>query len=169
MNIIVAADKNWAIGNKEGLLISIPNDQKHFRQETMGKVVVFGRKTLATFPQGMPLMGRTNILLSTDPDFTIKGASVVHSIKELLETLKNYRSEDIYIIGGESIFRQLLPYCDTAHVTKIDHVYESDTYFPNLDELENWKITADSEEQTYFDIEYVFLKYQRTDEPKVAL
>lgn len=169
MNLIVAVDSNWAIGNKNELLVSIPNDHKHFRQETTGKVVVLGRKTLATFPQGLPLKGRTNIILSTDPSYTVKDATVVHSIKELLETLKHYKSEDIYIIGGESIYRQMLPYCDTAHVTKINHVYDADTYFPDLDQMENWKITADSEEQTYFDIEYVFLKYQRIDQPKVTL
>ena len=169
MNLIVAVDNNWAIGNKNELLVSIPNDHKHFRQETTGKVVVLGRKTLATFPQGLPLKGRTNIILSTDPNYTVKDATVVHSIKELLEALKHYKSEDIYIIGGESIYRQMLPYCDTAHITKINHVYDADTYFPNLDEMENWKITADSEEQTYFDIEYVFLKYQRIDQPKVTL
>lgn len=169
MNLIVAVDRNWAIGNKNELLVSIPNDHKHFRQETTGKVVVLGRKTLATFPQGLPLKGRTNIILSTDPSYTVKDATVVHSIKELLETLKHYKSDDIYIIGGESIYRQMLPYCDTAHITKINHVYDADTYFPNLDGMENWKITADSEEQTYFDIEYVFLKYQRIDQPKVTL
>lgn len=169
MNLIVAVDNNWAIGNKGDLLVSIPNDHKHFRQETLGKVVVLGRKTLATFPQGLPLKGRTNIILSTDPSYTVKDATVVHSIKELLDTLKNYRSEDIYIIGGDSVYKQMLPYCDTAHITKINHVYEADSYFPNLDEMANWKITADSEEQTYFDIEYVFLKYQRIDQPKVSL
>ena len=82
-------------------------------------------------------------------------------MEELLEELKQYDSEQIYIIGGESIYRQLLPYCDTAHVTKIDHAYEADTYFPNLDEDEEWEMTADSEEQTYFDIPYTFVKYER--------
>ena len=81
MNIIVAVDNNWAIGNKGELLISIPNDQKQFREETMGKVVVLGRKTLATFPQGMPLQGRTNIILSKDKNYKVKGALVVHSIE----------------------------------------------------------------------------------------
>ena len=161
MNIIVAVDNNWAIGNKNELLVSIPNDHKHFRQETTGKVVVLGRKTLATFPGGLPLQGRINIILSTDPDFKVKGATVVHSMKELMETLKNYKSEDIFIVGGESIYKQMLPYCDTVHITKINHAYDADAYFPNLDELQEWKITADSEEQTYFDLEYVFLKYQK--------
>lgn len=161
MNLIVAVDNNWAIGNKNQLLISIPNDQKHFREETTGKVVVLGRKTLATFPQGLPLKNRTNIILSKDKNFKVKDAIVVHSLEELLEQLKQYDSEDVYIIGGESIYRQMLPYCDVAHVTKIDYSYEADTYFPNLDKDEEWVITADSDEQTYFDIAYEFLRYER--------
>ncbi|MBO4981589.1 MAG: dihydrofolate reductase [Lachnospiraceae bacterium] len=161
MNIIVAVDNNWAIGYKNELLIRIPNDHKHFREETIGKVVVLGRKTLETFPQGQPLKKRTNIILSRDPDYQVKDATVVHSVEELLAELKKYNDEDVYIIGGDSVYKQLLPYCNVAHVTKIDHEYQADSYFPNLDEDEEWEITADSEEQTYFDIAYQFLKYER--------
>lgn len=161
MNLIVGVDSNWAIGNKNQLLVSIPNDMKHFREETTGKVVVLGRKTLATFPQGMPLKNRTNIILTSDKNFQVKDAVVVHSIEELLEELKKYNEEDIYIIGGESVYRQMLPYCKVAHVTKNDQSYEADTFFPNLDEDEEWQLVADSEEQTYFDIAYQFLKYER--------
>lgn len=161
MNLIVAVDNNWAIGNKNQLLVRIPNDHKHFREETTGKVVVLGRKTLETFPQGLPLKNRTNIILSKDRNYQVKDAIVVHSIEELLEELKKYADEDIYIIGGDSVYKQMLPYCNVAHVTKIDHEYEADAYFPNLDKDEEWKIVADSEEQTYFDIAYQFLKYVR--------
>ncbi len=133
MNVIVAVDNNWAIGNKNQLLVRIPNDHKHFREETTGKVVVLGRKTLETFPQGQPLKNRTNIILSKDKEYRVKDAIVVHSIEELLEELKKYNDEDIYIIGGDSVYKQLLPYCNVAHVTKIDHEYEADAYFPNLD------------------------------------
>lgn len=161
MNLIVAADTNWAIGNKDKLLISIPNDQKHFREETTGKVVVLGRKTLQTFPQGLPLQNRINIILSRNHNYTVKGATVVHSLEELLEELKQYNTEDVYVIGGESVYRLLLPYCDRAHVTKIDHVYQADTYFPNLDLDSDWEITADSDELTYFDIPYQFIQYER--------
>lgn len=167
MNIIAAVDNHWAIGNKNELLIRIPNDHKHFREETTGKVVVLGRKTLETFPQGMPLKNRTNIILSANPKYQVKDAIVVHSIEELQEELQKYRDEDIYIIGGESIYRQMLPYCNVAHITKIDHVYEADAYFPDLDKDEEWKITADSEEQTYFDIAYQFLKYERKNSCKL--
>ncbi len=161
MNLIVAVDENWAIGYKNELLVRIPNDHKMFRQMTTGKVVVLGRKTLETFPQGMPLPNRTNIILSKSEDYKVKDAIVVHSVEELLEELKKYNSEDVYIIGGESIYRQMLPYCDTAHVTKIDHAYEADTYFPNLDEDADWTITADSDEQIYFDLTYHFIKYEK--------
>lgn len=161
MNMIVTVDNNWAIGNKGSLLVRIPNDSKALRQETSGKVVVLGRKTLETFPQGKPLAGSTNIILSTNPDYQVKGANVVHDIEELLEELKKYNDEDIYIIGGESIYRMMLPYCDVVHVTKIDHNYEADAYFPNLDMLKEWEITAEGEEQTYFDIAYEFVKYER--------
>ncbi len=161
MNLIVAVDRNWAIGCKNNLLVRIPADHKNFRRETTGKVVVLGRKTLETFPQGMPLPNRTNIILSTNPSYQVKGADVVHSKEELLEKLKEYPSEDVYIIGGESVYRMMLPYCDVAHVTKIDHAYEADAYFPNLDEADEWEITADSDEQTYFDLAYQFVKYER--------
>ena len=158
MNLIVAVDENWAIGNKNELLISIPADHKFFRQETTGKVVVLGRKTLETFPQGLPLKNRTNVIMSTNKAYQVKDAVVVHDVEELLEELKKYDTEDIYIVGGESVYRQMLPYCDVAHVTKIDHAYAADAYLPNLDQMPEWQITADSEEQTYFDITYHFLK-----------
>ncbi len=161
MNIIVAVDKNWAIGNKGQLLVSIPKDHKNFREETTGKVVVLGRKTMDTFPGKQPLKNRTNIILSRDPSYEVKDALVVHSVEELLEELKKYPSEDVYIIGGTSIYEQLLPYCDTAHVTRIDHAYEADAFFPDLDADPAWKITAESEEETYFDLEYRFVKYER--------
>lgn len=161
MNLIVNADKNWGIGKNNELLVHIPNDMKMFRQTTIGKVVVMGRKTLESFPNGMPLPKRTNIVLTRDEKYNVKGAVIVHSKEELLEELKNYPEEDIFIIGGESIYRMMLPYCDTAHVTRTDYAYDADTYFPNLDEMSEWHITEESEEETYFDIEYQFVKYEK--------
>lgn len=161
MNAIVAVDRNWAIGNKGKLLVSIPADHKMFRQETQGKVVVYGRKTLETFPLAQPLAQRENIILSRNPSFTVKGAQCAHSVEELLELLKAYPQDQIYIIGGDSVYRQMLPYCDTVHVTKVDYAYEADAYFPNLDEDPDWEVTAESDEQTCFDIPYTFMKYER--------
>ena len=161
MNIIVAVDKNWAIGKDNKLLVSIPADMKMFRQETTGKVVVMGRKTLESFPNGLPLKNRTNIVLTGNKDYNVKDAIIVHTVEELLEEIKKYPSEEVYCIGGDSIYRQMLPYCDVAHVTKIDFAYEADAHFPNLDEDSDWEVTAESEEQTYFDLEYTFMKYER--------
>lgn len=161
MNLIVNADKNWGIGKNNELLVHIPNDMKMFRQTTIGKVVVMGRKTLESFPNGKPLPKRTNIVLTRDEKYNVKGAVIVHSKEELLEELKKYPEEDIFIIGGESIYRMMLPYCDTAHVTRTDYAYDADTYFPNLDEMPDWHITEESEEETYFDIEYQFVKYEK--------
>lgn len=161
MNIIVAVDKNWAIGKDNKLLVSIPADMKYFRETTTGKVVVMGRKTLESFPNGLPLKNRTNIILTKNKGYQVKDGIVVHTPDTLLEVLKNYKSDDIYVIGGDSVYRLMLPYCEVAHVTKIEHAYEADTFFPDLDAMEEWEVTQDSEEQTYFDLEYTFLKYEK--------
>ncbi|MDD3137385.1 MAG: dihydrofolate reductase [Lachnospiraceae bacterium] len=161
MNLIVAVDKNWGIGLGNKLLVSIPSDMKFFRETTTKKVVVMGRKTLESFPNGQPLKDRTNIIITSDKNYKIKDAVIVHSVEEALIELKKYNTEDVYVIGGESIYRQMLPYCDIAHVTKIDHAYEADAYFPNLDEEKGWILTGESEEQTYFDLEYIFARYEQ--------
>ncbi|MEG0963465.1 MAG: dihydrofolate reductase [Lachnospiraceae bacterium] len=161
MNLIAAVDKNWAIGRNNKLLINIPEDMKFFRKTTTGKVVVMGRKTLESFPNGLPLKNRVNIVLTSDLNYKVKDAIMVHSLEALLEELKKYHSEDIYVIGGESIYRQLVDLCDVAHITKIDYEYLADSYFPNLDEKEEWEVTADSEEQTFFDLEFYFVKYEK--------
>lgn len=161
MNLIAAVDNNWAIGKNNQLLVNIPADMKFFRTTTTGKVVVMGRKTLESFPNGQPLKNRTNIVLTHDRTYSVRDAVVVYSMDELREELKKYDSEDIYVIGGESIYRQLVDECDVAHITKIDFAYDADAYFPNLDEKDEWEITADSEEQTYFNLIYHFLKYEK--------
>ena len=161
MNLIVAVDKNWAIGYQNKLLVRIPNDMKNFRRLTTDNVIVMGRKTLESFPQGQPLANRVNIVMTKTRDYQVKGAVVVHSIEELREELKRYGDKQIYVVGGESIYRQLLPYCSKAVITKIDGIYEADTYFPNLDEDKEWQITKESEEQTYFDICYNYVTYER--------
>ena len=161
MNLIVAVDQNWAIGKNNQLLVRIPADQKFFRETTTGKVVVMGGKTLESFPNGQPLKNRTNIVLTRNKDYAVKGAIVVHSMDELHDELKKYNSEDVFVIGGEKIYEQLLDECDVAHVTKIEFAYDADSYFPNLDENPDWEITGDSEEQTYFDLEYYFYRYEK--------
>lgn len=166
MNIIAAVDNNWAIGYRNSLLVRIPRDQQMFREMTEGKVIVIGRKTLETFPQKQPLKKRVNIVLSGDQGYTVRDAVVVHSIEELMEELKRYDTNDVYVAGGAGVYGQLLPHCDTAYITKIDYTYQADAYFPRLDAMEDWALTGESEEQTYFDLEYYFQKYERKNRRK---
>lgn len=161
MNIIAAVDRNWAIGKDNRLLVRIPADQKFFREMTTGKVVVMGRKTLESFPDAQPLKDRTNIVMTHNRNYKAKGAIIVHSLVELYRALSKYKSEDIFIIGGEKIYRQFLHKCDVAHITWIDFAYDADAYFPNLDEMPEWELTGDSEEQTYFDLEFYFRRYEK--------
>ncbi len=161
MNLIVAVDKNWAIGKDNKLLVSIPDDMKFFRETTTGKVVVMGRKTLESFPGGKPLKNRVNIVLTRDSNYQVKDAVVVHSKDELDKELKKYNPDDIFVIGGESIYKMLLDECSRAFVTYVDYSYDADTYFPNLDEKPEWKLAQESEEQTYYDIEFYFRTYTK--------
>ena len=123
MNLIVAVDNNWAIGNKNELLVRIPNDHKHFREETTGKVVVLGRKTLETFPQGLPLKNRTNIILSRDTKYQVKDAVIVHSIEELLEELKDTHGLSFIFICHNLALVQ--SFCDKVLVLYDGKVVES--------------------------------------------
>lgn len=162
MKLIVAVDKNWAIGKDNKLMWSIPGDMKFFRETTKGNIIIMGRKTLESFPQEQPLKGRVNIVITRNPDYKVKGAVVVHSVEEAIEEAAKHAGET-YVIGGESIYRSMLEYCDVALVTKIDHAFDADTYFPNLDAEKGWEMIKTSEEQTCFNLEYYFTVYERTD------
>ena len=162
MNLIVCVDANWGIGDKNELLVRIPSDQKFFRETTTGKVVVMGRKTLDSFPGQKPLKNRTNIVITSNKSLESKDGEIyVHSIEECLELLKQYNDEDIYIIGGSSVYKEFLPYCSKAYITKVDRAFSADSYFPNLDEDEEWKMVKESDEQTYFDNTFAFTEYER--------
>lgn len=166
MNLIAAVDKNWAIGKENQLLVSIPNDMKYFRELTMNKIVILGRKTMEAFQNGQPLINRVNLVLSNDEKLQIKNALVLHSKEEVLKELdelysQGYSEEDVFVIGGDSVYHQFVDNCDMAYITKIEHVYEADAYCPNLDERADWQLVEQSEEQTYFDLEYAFLKYKK--------
>ena len=161
LNLIVAADRDWSIGKDGRLLVRIPADQQLFMRETMGKTVIMGRKTLESLPGGQPLAKRENIVLSRDETYQVKGAKVLHGVEEVLEYIKDRKPEDVFVIGGESIYRQFLPYCKTAHVTWIDYRYDADTRFPDLDQEPGWHLAEESEEQTYFDLCYYYRRYER--------
>ncbi|MDU5596388.1 MAG: dihydrofolate reductase [Lachnospiraceae bacterium] len=163
MNIIVAVDKKWGIGNKGKLLVSIPRDKKLFREETTGKVIIMGHNTLLSLPGAQPLAGRENIVLSRDKSLSIKGATVLNSVDACMDYLKknNIKDSDVFVIGGESIYNDFLPYCDVAHITYIDYEYEADRHFLNLDISNEWSLVLETEEETYFDIPYTFRLYKR--------
>lgn len=161
MNLIVAADRHWAIGKDGHALVTIPADQQMLMRETAGKVVVMGRKTLEGLPGGQPLGNRVNLILTHDENFKARGARACHSIEEAIEVLSAYDSEDVYIIGGLSIYEQFLPYADTVHVTRVDYTYDADTFFHNLEQDEDWELADEGDEQTYFDLCYTFQKFQR--------
>lgn len=160
MNVIAAVDKNWAIGLKNKLLVRIPADLRYFQKLTTGKTVIMGRKTLESFPGQRPLKDRRNIVI-TRKSRNIEGTEVVHSVEEALEAIKDLATEDIFVIGGQSIYEQMLPYCDTAYITRINFAFEADTYFPNLDMDPAFVKEPDSEEQTYYDLEYAWTRYIR--------
>ncbi len=161
MNIIVNADKNWAIGKNGGLLFRLKQDMKFFKAHTIDNIVVMGRKTLQSLPGGKPLPGRTNIVLSANPDFACDGAIVCNNGGELAELLKD-TTRDIYIIGGESLYRDLLPFCDTAYVTRVDAEADSpDAFMVDLDNAPGWRIASVSDEMEEDGIKFKFITYKK--------
>lgn len=145
MNLVVAVDKEWGIGYKGDLLARVRADLKHFAEITAGKTVVYGSNTLATFPSGKVLKNRINIVLNPDPNYQPEGAIVVHSLDELFEELRKYNTDDVFVIGGASVYNQLLPYCKRAYVTKFDKNFSKDTYIPDLDASPDWELISEGD------------------------
>ena len=160
ISAIAAVDRNWAIGYQNRLLLSIPEDMKFFREKTKGHVVVMGRRTLESFPGGNPLKNRMNIVFTANQDYTKDGAVVVHNPEELQEQLQK-TEEEIFIIGGGSIYQMLLPLCDTAYITKMDRAFPADTYFPDLDADPDWEVVEKSNTAIYDGVSYSFFTYKR--------
>lgn len=162
MKLIAAIDENWNIGKDGDLLVHIPGDMKFFREKTMGKIVVMGRKTLESFPGKKPLKGRTNIVLTTDRSYKPEGSAIlVHSLDELTGALSGYETDDVFVIGGGSIYKQLLPLCDTAYITKVHVSREADTSFPNLDEDPEWMLRYTRKGGVHEGMAYQFCTYLR--------
>ena len=158
MNVIVVVDENWAIGNDGDQLVYIPADLKRFQALTTGHTVLLGRKTLATFPGGKPLKNRENIILSSCEGLEIQGAQVVKTIDDAVSRA----NADTFVIGGASVYRQMLPYCKTAYVTKIHKAYpQADTYFPDLDATDEWEVTEQEGVFSHEDITFSYLTYRR--------
>jgi len=160
MKAIVAVDLNWGIGFKGNLLERIPEDMRYFRQMTLGKVVIMGRETFESLPGGKPLKDRINIVLSRDGYLGNDGITICRSLDELFYKLEKYPKDGIFVIGGQSVYSQLLPYCTEVYVTKIENVYPADKYFINLDEDKTWELINASLPKSYNNIRYMFLRYR---------
>ena len=159
MDIIVAVAKDWGIGKDNDLLFHIPDDMKYFRKMTKGSTVVMGRKTLESFPNGEPLPNRTNVVLTRSRDYEKEGVIVVHNFEEL-EALN--LEEPVFVIGGASVYRNLLSKCRRAYITKIDAVKPADTFFPDLDENPDWELESESETFTFEGVDFKFTTYVKT-------
>ncbi len=160
MNAIVVADRNWAIGRNNGLLFSLPGDMKHFRTLTSGGTVIMGRRTLDSFPGGRPLPKRRNIVITRDPDFCREGCEIVHRPEEALALAGD--GDDVWLIGGGSIYAALLDRCRRACVTRVDTAApEADVFFPDLDALPAWTAEHTGEAITENGLTYRFVDYIR--------
>ena len=157
MKLIVAVDRNWAIGKDGDQLAYISEDLKRFKALTTGHPVILGRKTLATFPGGRPLKGRRNLVLSRDPAFRPEGAEVYADMDALLSAA----TEDSIVIGGGSVYRALLDACDTAYVTKIDKEFPADTWFPDLDQRADWELAGEEGPYASGELTFSYLTYRR--------
>ncbi len=159
MKAIVNVDNNWAIGMGDSLINHIPADMKFFKEKTTGNVVVMGRTTFLTFPGPKALPNRVNIVLTTDKSWSAPDVIVCHSVEELFEQLRRYDTNTVYVIGGSSVYEQLLPYCDTAYVTKVDTAKPADKFFPNLDKVSDWELACEGDVQEHKDVKFRFTTY----------
>ena len=163
MNIIVTLDDNLAIGNEGKMLVNIPSNVKRIRDLINGKVTVIGRKTFENFPSELLSLTRLNIILSKNKDYKINGGNniVVNSIEQLRGELLKFKREDIFVLGGKSIFDELLDECNRVYMTRIDYEYTADTFFTDITKESGWKKVFEDEEAVYFDVTYTFEIYEK--------
>ena len=163
MNIILAADRNWAIGKDNDLLIHLPGDLTYFKKMTTSKTVIMGRKTLESLPGGKPLPNRRNIILTRADDFQVSGAEVLNSIEDVLHLIKSgdLKSDEAFVIGGADIYKQMMPHCDKFYITKIDAELPADRYFVDLDQVDGLEITWSGPIEEYKGTKYQYVLYER--------
>ena len=161
MNMIAAADKNWGIGRKGKLLAHLSGDLKYFKEKTLGRAVVMGRKTLESLPGGKPLPGRANIVLTTNPDYKKEGCIIVRSMEELREKCAEFPADEVMIIGGATLYNRLMEECDSLFITKIYEEFEADAFIKNADKLPDYKVVWQSDMQEEHGIRYQFFEYKR--------
>lgn len=164
--IIASVDRNWGIGKENEMLKPIPEDLMRFAQFTRGNLIVVGRKTLETFPDKEPLIGRINVVLTRNEDFKSEGAVIVHALESLFTAIQDHEGP-VFVAGGGTIYRQLLPYCSKALITKIDAYYEADTFLEDLDKAPDWTITHQGEWQdSKAGVRFKYVDYERKFQAK---
>lgn len=159
MKLLLSADQRWGIGKDNQLLFRADGDLRYFYRMTWHQVVVMGRRTLESLPHAAPLNECTNIILSQNAEYRVSGATVCGSISALFDALQPYRDADIFVVGGEQVCRQLLPYCSTAYITRWHAVADADCFLPNLEKLPDWELVARSPLQTEGTLTYEFCTY----------
>ena len=165
MNFIVAVSKDFAIGYKNRLLFNLPSDLVYFKNQTMGKIVVMGERTYRSLPK-RPLPGRTNIVLSDNPNFEAEGAIVVHTLEELFRKLDNYMPEDVFVCGGASIYNLLMDYCDKAYITFVNATKPADTYINDITKMPNWSLLQEGQTQNENGYSFKFTIYKNNNVKK---
>ena len=161
---ILNCDKEFGIGKRNGLLFSLPLDMKFFRETTLNHFVAMGENTLLSFPNSKPLKNRTNIVLSADPTHNYEGVINIHSFDEFVKTMvEKAKTEDVFVIGGASIYNQTLPYVDYVYLTKVDADGGAEVFFTNLDELPEFELVKESEPVMDGDIQIRFLTYKNNN------
>lgn len=161
MNLIVAVDEKWGIGRNNDLLFRLKKDMAFFRQTTTGKVVVVGANTFDSFPNGA-LPNRVNVVLDSANQPHL-GATTVSTLDELNNELSKYDDNDVFICGGASVYKLMLDRCKTAYVTKVQADGQAQVFFPNLDELSNWRLVEQSEAIGDNGYTITFCKYVNAD------
>lgn len=164
LNLIFIVDRNWNIGLKGDMLYKTKVDLEHFKDITYGNVLVMGRSTLESLPNGDGLEGRINIVLSRDKNYKANNIVLVNNINELENELEKYNDKRAFLIGGGNLVNQLFAYCNYAYITKIDHSFEiHDTSLPNLDKMDDWQVVK--EKEAIFDGKYSlqFLEYKKIE------
>lgn len=162
ISLIVVHDLNRVIGQDNKMPWHIPNELAYFKEKTIGKAIVMGRSTFESI--GRPLPGRLNIVITRNTSYDTKGVTVVHSIEEAIE-VANKHHEEVMIIGGEQIFKEVLPYADLLYITLIEHEFEGDTFFPSYEQ--DWEAISTSEQHsTDSGLKYTYMLYKRKDREK---
>lgn len=161
MNLIVAVDKNWGIGRDNGLLASLPGDMKYFKEHTTGKAVVMGRKTLESMPGKRGLPNRTNYVLTSNPMYEAEHCIVLNSESELMDLINDSEPDEIFLIGGATLYNKYYKLCDKLYITKMDADLNADTFITNIDEDKHYVVTSESEVHEENGVKYRFLVYER--------